>query len=1030
MRAMFSHPAILFLWIQSASGWMHPKCQIYDSGEDLGHFFLWTCTYLPHHVEHYTAACEGVTAIEEDLLGLPPNINTLCISMKHGENRSMSLGFFSQFQDLEYLYIEGCLTQILPTGNSHLPNLQYLHLNRIGSGCCDCHIGPHTFRDLVKLSNLTIWGYSLSAMAPDVFHGMTQLQTLIIREPCVLDLSEVLCRIMNIKSLIELNIDAPKIQSLNQSNCFILNTNESVTPVFNNLALSDLSFGEITHIEEGALAWLQNLTRLTGAFSQEVLLHLPLSGIQQIQYFSYFGSNEIDIESICNLVFLLSIKKIYLYNVNTSSLSMSSVELCIGLEYMYLRGPGFFRSTPYLEWHFISSLKNLNQLKIDGLNDNRLDICSFQKQPITWLTKLTLELNNIHMLFAKQFSCLVNLQYLDLADNSISNIDDFAFLGLTNLESLDIGINNITQITTNTCFGLQLKKLTLRLNKLHMLFAKQFSCLVELQYLDLTQNLISNIEDFAFLGLTNLESLDITINKITQINANTFFGLHSLTSLDLRNNPLIHNIEAMSFTHLTSLRQVFLGQVKNPLTEPVIKLNLTLIFGGILSQLTHLYISSAMRPMQLTIGSNITSKQNLSLQLKGQTVSFEDCDRPFFQSVTHLHADAEEFLCGSEFMGKYFTSVETFDYRSKLTAKRVDLTSINQLIHLRRLTLRQVDLLTQRSADIIFHNLTKLEVLELDNCRIYSLEGSLTKDFKSLKRGYLHIENVYNVFYSFTEPLSSLKHLTFNNLQMFCSCDNAWLITWAKGCRQVDVIMLSPYAKTGMYALEDLICLSDNGLDTPNFVKYTEANCTTEVGFVLFAATGLGVLFFMLVVLVHNLAGPYLLPLYHITLGWLSEAMRSNTTGRYHYNAFVSYSGKDECWVVEELLPNLEQRGPPFLRLCLHSRDFQLGKDIVENITDSLYRSRHTLCLVSRHYLRSNWCSLEMKLATSRLQVEQRDILFLVFLEKIPPRRLSAHHRLARLVKTRTYLDWPQDPNQHQAFWDRLWAKLKPPTEA
>uniref|UniRef100_A0AAZ3QTC8 TIR domain-containing protein n=1 Tax=Oncorhynchus tshawytscha TaxID=74940 RepID=A0AAZ3QTC8_ONCTS len=909
-----------FIRVLLSSGWMHPKCQIYDSSENLGHFPTWICSHIPHHAKRYTAACQDVTAIEEDLLGLPPNINTLCIYMTHGENRSMSLGFFSQFQDLEYLYINGCFTQILPSGNSHLPNLQHI--------------------DLVKLSHLILWSYRLSAMAPDVFHGIPLLQSLIIREPYLEDLSEILCRIMNIKSLVRLYVDATNIRSLNISNCSVLNTNESMTPVFINLTFSDFSFGVITHIEEGALAWLQNLTRLTGAFSQEVLLDLPLSGIKQIQDFSCSGINVIDIESICNVVFLFSIKKLYVNNFNTSSLSMSSVELCTGLEYMYLSVPLSFHPTTHLDWHFISSLKNLNQLKIVGLEDNRLDICSFQKQPITWLTNLTLGLKN------------------------------------------------------------------------QMLFAKQFICLVKLLYLDIKQNLISNIEDFAFLGLTNLESLDITSNKITQINANTFYGLHSLTWLDLRNNPLIHNIEAMSFTNLMSLRQVFLGQVHNPLTEPVIKLNLTLIFGGILSQLTHLYISSAMRPMQLTIGSNITSKQNLSLQLKGQTVSFQDCDRPFFQSVTHLHADAEEFLCGSEFMGKYFTSVETFDYRSKLSAKRVDLTSIHQLIHLRKLTLRQVDLLIQRSADIIFHNLTKLEDLELDNCRIYSLRG-----------------NIYNVFYSFTEPLSSLKLLTFNNLQMFCSCDNAWLITWAKGCRQVEVIMLGPYAKTGMYALEDLICLSDNGIDTPNFVKYTEANCTTEVGFVLFVATGLGVLFFMLVVLVHNLAGPYLLPLYHITLGWLLEAMRSNTRGRYHYDAFVSYSGKDERWVVEELLPNLEQRGPPFLRLCLHSRDFQLGKDIVENITDSLYRSRHTLCLVSRHYLRSNWCSLEMKLATYRLQVEQRDILLLVFLEKIPPRQLSAHHRLARLLKTRTYLDWPQDPHQHQAFWDRLWAKLKPPTE-
>uniref|UniRef100_A0A4W5K4A3 TIR domain-containing protein n=1 Tax=Hucho hucho TaxID=62062 RepID=A0A4W5K4A3_9TELE len=220
----------------------------------------------------------------------------------------------------------------------------------------------------------------------------------------------------------------------------------------------------------------------------------------------------------------------------------------------------------------------------------------------------------------------------------------------------------------------------------------------------------------------------------------------------------------------------------------------------------------------------------------------------------------------------------------------------------------------------IFHNLTKLEVLELDNCRIYSLEGSLTKDFKSLKTLYLCIENIYNVFYSFTEPLSSLKYLAFKNVQMFCSCDNAWFITWAKGYRQVEVLMLSPYADPSIYALEDLICLLDNRLDTANFVKYTEANCTTEVGFVLFAETGLGILFFMLVVvLFHNLAGPYLLPLYHITLGCLSGALRSNTRGSYHYD---------------------------------------LGKDIVENITDSLYRSRHTLCLVSRHYLRSNWYNM------------------------------------------------------------------------
>lgn len=136
----------LLQWIQSVSGWMLPKCYIFDSDEDLP---TWNCL----HAKQCTAACQDVTAIEEDLLGLPPNINTFCISMANGQNRSMSLGFFSQFQDLEYLYIDGCFTQILPTGNIHLPNLQHMYLIvkwGMGSGCCNCHIGPHTFRNLVN----------------------------------------------------------------------------------------------------------------------------------------------------------------------------------------------------------------------------------------------------------------------------------------------------------------------------------------------------------------------------------------------------------------------------------------------------------------------------------------------------------------------------------------------------------------------------------------------------------------------------------------------------------------------------------------------------------------------------------------------------------------------------------------------------------------------------------------------------------------------------------------------------------------
>ena len=124
------------------------------------------------------------------------------------------------------------------------------------------------------------------------------------------------------------------------------------------------------------------------------------------------------------------------------------------------------------------------------------------------------------------------------------------------------------------------------------------------------------------------------------------------------------------------------------------------------------------------------------------------------------------------------------------------------------------------------------------------------------------------------------------------------------------------------------------------------------------------------------------------------EAVRSgNPRGCYRYDGFALYSGRNERLVMEQLLPGLHS--------CV-----------------SVCGTHLTLCVRSRHYLHSNWCSLELRLATLRLLVEHRDILILVFLEDIPFCQLSAYYWLTRLV--RTYLDWPQDPGLQPAFWDCL----------
>lgn len=39
------------------------------------------------------------------------------------------------------------------------------------------------------------------------------------------------------------------------------------------------------------------------------------------------------------------------------------------------------------------------------------------------------------------------------------------------------------------------------------------------------------------------------------------------------------------------------------------------------------------------------------------------------------------------------------------------------------------------------------------------------------------------------------------------------------------------------------------------------------------------------------------------------------------------------------------------------------GKPIIENITDAIYASRKTICVISRRYLESEWCSREIQVA-------------------------------------------------------------------
>ena len=140
----------------------------------------------------------------------------------------------------------------------------------------------------------------------------------------------------------------------------------------------------------------------------------------------------------------------------------------------------------------------------------------------------------------------------------------------------------------------------------------------------------------------------------------------------------------------------------------------------------------------------------------------------------------------------------------------------------------------------------------------------------------------------------------------------------------------------------------------------------------------------------------------------------------FNYDAFVSYSNEDRTFVVS-LVDELENRAAPHknFRLCIYERDFTAGTVLNECILDSIAVSRKVILVVSRSFVRSQWCRWEMHLAQQSLLQEGRRGLILVVLNDLKQSALPPKLRV--LMKTRIYLKWDaDDPMKQRLFWTRL----------
>ena len=145
-----------------------------------------------------------------------------------------------------------------------------------------------------------------------------------------------------------------------------------------------------------------------------------------------------------------------------------------------------------------------------------------------------------------------------------------------------------------------------------------------------------------------------------------------------------------------------------------------------------------------------------------------------------------------------------------------------------------------------------------------------------------------------------------------------------------------------------------------------------------------------------------------------------NDRRRYKYDVFVSYADDDRGFVRNKIVEKLENDNK--MTLLVHDRDFIAGEFVGDNIVKAISNSRKTLVVLSKDFLKSQWCMYELNMARMEAVSRGESVICIIKKEDIPTRMMPLE--VLKVMQHQTYIDYPQEEEFQQAFWERLVASL------
>ena len=617
----------------------------------------------------------------------------------------------------------------------------------------------------------------------------------------------------------------------------------------------------------------------------------------------------------------------------------------------------------------------------------------------------------------------IPLEQLSFDDDGIIRVDRDAFMDLKHLIKLQISRNSILNVSvvadTLQQVSRSIEKLVLVHNKWASIPPNMFDGLQgsNISLIDLSfNNLISFNGTQLFKRIPRVKSLFLDQNPISQ-NGLEFTNMKELFKLSLQNTylPVVPGFcDEFGRSSLPRLRSLYLDHtsIKSVSEKDFSCLpylwKLSLSFTDL--NAIHNNTFARLPVLKILILQNLVRLRRLDyLALNSSSLDkFQFGSSNFkFDNKGRYNNDLFKFASN-------ITDLELFN--NEISDGTTLKTLVWHLVRLKILNLQGCGLnYLQRGT---FDRMPDLRKIILKGNNLNGWDPAMFSKLSNLRKLYLSGNNIAVVNRSSLDFINktSLRLIDLSNNPFSCSCQQLWFRDWLKATKDLEVPSYP----------QRYVCRSPPEWDKTRLASfnYTQEDCREKNPWILIGSL-LGSTVFLCtlaVVIVYRHLPTIRNVIYLLRLRRKGYVKLVNSS-EYDFDCYIVSCEIDEEWVFNTLSPTLEEEH--FYRLCVPSRDFDLGANIADQIEEKMQDSKKIIVVMSNDFAQDEWCQFQLEKAQERIRLQGTEVAVLIMLRDIDNKHMTS--TIKDLLHKSSYATWVKGKIVTQLFWDIVLAAIEKP---